>query len=97
MATHLTDFYALNEGRPMNDIFHDRFQCFVQRLEYDFATRTGVLVMDDDNCTDMRGCIRVFEAIDPDVKIIRTMEASGHRDTSYLKLATGWEARMPAI
>jgi hypothetical protein len=21
----------------MNDIFHDRFQCFVQRLEYDFC------------------------------------------------------------
>jgi hypothetical protein len=61
-----------------------------------FATHTGVLAMDDDNCTDMRGCIRVFEAIDPNVKIIRTTEASEHRDTIYLKLATGWEARTPA-
>ena len=81
----------------MNDIFHDRFQCFVQRLEYDFTTRTGLLVMNEHDCADMSGCIKVFEGIDPEVKLIRTIEASGCRDTIYLKLANGCESRIPPI
>jgi hypothetical protein len=81
----------------MNDIYDDRFQCFVQRLEYDFATHTGILVMNGDNCTDMSGCIGAFEFIDPEVKIIRTTQASGRRDTVYLRVANGWESRIPPI
>jgi hypothetical protein len=57
---------------------------------------TGVLVMEDENCTEMRSCIKVFEAIDPDVKIIRTIKACGRPDISYLKLANEWEAQVPA-
>jgi hypothetical protein len=79
----------------MSDIYDDRFQCCVQRLEYDFTTRTGLLVMNDDECTDMSGCIKVFEGIDPQVKPIRTIEACGRRDTIYRKLSDGWEAFDP--
>jgi hypothetical protein len=80
----------------MSYIYDGRFQCCVQRLEYDFTTRTGVLVMDEHDCTDMSGCIQVFEGIDPEVRLIRTMEASGHPDTIYRKLAEGWKAFIPA-
>ena len=79
----------------MSDSYDDRFQCRVRRLEYDFTTRTGLLVMNDHDCTDMSGCIKVFEGIDPEVKIIRTTQASGRRDTIYLKLANGLESRTP--
>jgi hypothetical protein len=33
-----------------------RERCFVQRLKYDFATHTGILVTDDENRTDMSDC-----------------------------------------
>jgi hypothetical protein len=79
----------------MSDTYDDRFQCCVQRLEYDFRTRTGLLVMNDHECTDMGGCIKVFEGIDPRVRLIRTIEACGRRDTIYRKLADGWEAFDP--
>jgi hypothetical protein len=39
----------------------------------------------------------VFEFIDPEVKIIRTTQASGRRDTIYLRVANGWESRIPPI
>jgi hypothetical protein len=68
----------------MNDIFHDRFQCFAQRLEYDFTTRTGLLVMNEHDCADMSGCIKVFEGIDPEVKIIRTTQASFRASRHHL-------------
>jgi hypothetical protein len=61
----------------------------------DGTSRTGLLVMNEHDCTDMSGCIKVFEGIDPEVKIIRTTQASGRRDTIYLKLANGWESRTP--
>jgi hypothetical protein len=81
----------------MSDIYDDRFQCFVQRVEYDFTTRAGHLVMNEHECTDMSGCIGVFELVDPEVKIIRTTQASGRRDTIYLRVANGWESRIPPI
>jgi hypothetical protein len=71
--------------------------CSVQRVEYDFTTRTGLLVMNEHDCTDMSGCIGVFGFIDPEVKIIRTTQASGRRDTIYLRVANGWESRIPPI
>jgi hypothetical protein len=80
----------------MSDIYDDRFKCCVQRLEYDFTSRTGLLVMNEHDCTDMSGCIKVFEGIDPEVKLIRTIEASGRPDTTYRKLADGWKAFVPA-
>jgi len=80
----------------MSDIYDDRFQCHVQRLEYNFTTRTGLLVMDDGDCTDMSGCINVFEGMDPEVRLIRTIEACGRPDTTYRKLAGGRKAFMPA-
>ena len=51
--------------------------------------------MDEGDCIDMSDCIRVFEGIDPEVKLIRTIEASGRPDTIYRKLADGWKAFVP--
>src|ERR1700739_3770863 len=73
----------VNPRRPNERRLHERLQCCVQRLEYDFTTRTGLLVMNEHDCTDISGCIKVFEGIDLEV----TTQASGRRDTLYLRVA----------
>lgn len=77
-------------------VFHDNLHCLVQRLEYDFARRAGVLYLADHNCTDMRGCIDLFKAIDPRVKDIVTI-AGKRRDTSYRLIGEKWQARAGSV
>ena len=79
----------------MEASFRDRdrpdLKCYVTNLEYDFWARRGVLFMADGNCTDMRGCIRLFEAIDSNVTFIVTM-SGGALDTCYDKRSGEWKA-----
>lgn len=72
-------------------VFRDDLQCSVSNLSYDFTTRTGYLNMPDGVCTDMSGCIRLFEKIDPDVRTIRTF-AGNEEDTAYHRTDGVWEA-----
>ena len=65
--------------------------CYVERIEYDFWTRRGILWMAEGNCTDMRGCITLFEAIDPEVVFITTMSGPD-LDTRYDKRTGSWKA-----
>ena len=70
-------------------------QCNVERIEYDFLRQLGVLRMPEANCCDMKGCIELFERIDPDVLRIETF-AGGQPDTFYWRRASGrWEAGSP--
>ena len=69
----------------------ERLMCGVERLSYDFATRKGVVVFPRGDCCDFRGCLRLFEAIDPGVVAIDTW--SGDRpDTIYRKRGGTWES-----
>lgn len=71
---------------------HPTLMCDVASLTYEFNTRTGTLVMGDGDCCDMRGCIAVFQAIDPDVRQINTFSGR-KRDTEYSLLRSGeWKA-----
>ena len=74
--------------------WHEKFQCFVEELRYDYGRHAGRLVMSDLNCTGMRGCISVFEAIDPDVQVIDTVQRTlgGHRNTTYSKIGGEWHS-----
>jgi len=72
-------------------IFRDDVQCFVQKLTYDFKTRIGVLVLEDNSCTDMSGCIQLFKKIDPSVEAIQTI-AGNRKDTTYRLVDEKWQA-----
>ena len=78
--------------------YHEDTQCYVQRVSYDFKERRGILLMGDGSCTDMAGCIRVFERIDPEVQRIDTY-AGEVPDTVYRRHSQkfgGWRAYLPA-
>ena len=74
--------------------FHSDLGCYVQRLEYDFVTRTGTLIMCEISCTDMGGCIDLFKRIDPKVVHIRTI-AGSEPDTEYRLMYGRWHAKAP--
>jgi hypothetical protein len=61
------------------------------RIEYDSATRTGTIHMRPHGCTDMPGAIRLFTAIDPEVRTIATF-AGERPDTSYRRIDGAWRA-----
>jgi hypothetical protein len=59
-----------------------KLQCAVQKLQYDFRTKTGRLEFPEGDCCDMSGAISLFAAIDKDVRVIDTY-AGGKPDTIY--------------
>jgi hypothetical protein len=70
-------------------------QTSVRRLDYDFETRCGVLHMGAICCTDMNGCIRLFQRIDPQVRTIYTFSVSIEDTAYYRKEGTDlWSAVM---
>jgi len=61
----------------------------IESLSYDFVQKVGVLCMPELCCCDMSGCIRVFQAIDPDVRRVDTI--SGDKaDVVYMKNEGKW-------
>lgn len=69
-------------------------QSDVGRLEYAYGGRCGDIYLFGSPC-DMSGCIKLFEAIDADVAMIRTW-LDHEPDTVYMKEKTGWVAFDPA-
>lgn len=64
----------------------------VQRLEYDYESQRGILYMPTHCCTDMGGAVRLFQHIDPKVRVIYTF-AGQAEDTVYFKERSGlWSA-----
>ncbi|CAN7202586.1 hypothetical protein LJR030_000524 [Rhizobium sp. LjRoot30] len=77
--------------------FDERTQCYLHRVHYDFDEQRGILIMGRSSCTDMSGAIRLFEAIDPGVRLIETF-AENVPDTIYRKHTErfgGWRAYSP--
>ncbi len=68
---------------------HKELMCRVHSISYDFASKTGVLRMDDGNFCDMQGCTGLFERISPDVERIETYSGN-EADTFYKKTKAGW-------
>jgi hypothetical protein len=85
---------CLSWGFDMGAKYHADLQCYVDKLEYDFRARTGGLYAD--GYTDMDGCIRLFQHIDPNVRLIRTFVRLD-ADTIYKMTSAGtWEAARSA-
>ena len=70
------------------------FKTQVHELRYNFDISTGWLYLPHGCCTDMAGCIALFQAIDPKVERIGTY-AGANRDTSYQLTKDGWKAELP--
>lgn len=78
--------------RNSKGVQRDKLKCRVQRLEYDFASRTGHLYMPPGNCPDMSACIDIFEGIDVGVRVLYTV-VGDDLDVAYLRQRNGWVAR----
>ncbi|MEY8118440.1 hypothetical protein AB9F26_09260 [Falsihalocynthiibacter sp. BN13B15] len=51
-------------------MYDKQLQCNVLRETYDAETKTGILILDETSCPDMDPSIAHFQAIDPSVKKI---------------------------
>lgn len=89
-SEHFMDTHVTPEGW----VYRADVQCHVKVLEYDFAKRRGTLKMEDGSCTDMMGCVRLFQAIDPNVSDILTFSGE-RRDTRYMRSGEDWRAFGP--
>jgi hypothetical protein len=82
--------------RTKDGIWDERLMCHVQRLTYDAQNRTGRLHFPQAECCDMRGAIKIFTGIDPEVQLIETF--SGNEPDTIYQFNTAkrkWEAFMP--
>ncbi len=71
--------------------YHPELQCDVLGIAYDFVTKLGIVHIEEGDCTDMTGCIDVFQRIDPRVMQIQTI-AGGRDDTRYARRRGQWIA-----
>jgi hypothetical protein len=75
---------------------HPQLQCKVEKIEYHYELKYGLIVMPPYNCTHMPAAIELFERIDPNVTCIQTI-AGSQQDTRYVKRPDGrWGAFKPA-
>lgn len=72
--------------------YHDLMQCYVRSIHYNFERKRGQVVMGNEGCTDMSGCIAFFEQIDPKVQRIETGYGNDQLDTVYRKRGNDWVA-----
>ena len=89
-------FVPGDEGiAPKGSVTHLGLLSYVSGLAYNFVERSGHLDMSADSCCDMKGCIELFERIDPGCRRIDTF-AGAKPDTIYVRLAGGrWTAYEP--
>ena len=73
-------------------VIDDELKCGVERIEYDFGTNVGIVVMEPHHCTDMEGVIDFFKRIDPNVRHIITQTRIKWPDTLYQRTDEGWVA-----
>lgn len=72
---------------------HPTMLCAVRAVTYNFAEKTGNVIMDEIGCVDMGGCISVFTTIDPEVKAIQTwneVDGQHFEDTAYVRHDEQW-------
>ena len=73
--------------------FHDKMQCTVTKLEYDFVTKTGTVWSPVSSVPNLSGSVAVFTAIDPAARLIRHHEGS-HVTTVYSRQSGTWKSEL---
>jgi len=89
VAITLAESMARKEFEPVDNFRRSPvLQCCWERICFG---EPGVIAMflPDDNCTDMRGAVRIAEALDEDVKQVSTFVA-GEPDMVYVKRNGEW-------
>jgi hypothetical protein len=81
----------VREVKPFCGVWVELLQCCARRAVYNWETKTGVLVLPPEHCTDMRGAIAFFERIDPAVELILT-GSDDCPDTRYERSGMEWRA-----
>lgn len=81
---------------PFNEkLYHPQLQCVVYEIRYFFKLKLGILIMGDNSCCDMTGCINFFKNIDSNIQQIQTF-AGETRDTIYsLNIDNEWTSVLP--
>jgi hypothetical protein len=87
----MTDPIDREAPTPGAEFWHSECQCHLTGLSYDFAQHVGLLLMAEGECCDMTGCVRLFEAIDPNCARIETVSGK-EIDTAYVRNERGWRA-----
>lgn len=88
------------QSYPLYGLRREDIQCCLVGMEYNARAHAGFLWLEPGNCTDMRGAIALFKAIDPDIHAIFTfqvaddLEGNGIPDTAYILHAANktWNA-----
>ncbi len=80
--------------RRRDALFHPEMQCCVRALQYDFEHRRAVVLLEENSCTDMTGCVNTVKKLDPRVQEIRTY-AGDKPDTAYRLIEGEWRAVRP--
>lgn len=86
-------YTAPTEFDHMVNAGHPQFKTEVREVRYDFKRRIGFVYMGWTCCVDMNGAVTFFEALDPNVQMIVTLEGVDddgstdyHLDTCYFKV-----------
>ena len=56
--------------RRVTAVYRSELVCDVRGMAYDFDRHLGTLLLASEDCCDMRGCIELFEKVDPEVQRI---------------------------
>lgn len=83
--------YLETLDRSRGDWTHPKLICDPLFLRYDYLKRRGYLDLPEASCTDMTGCIHVFETIDAEVKEIAVYEGD-RLDIVYIRKPGKWTA-----
>ena len=75
----------------MQACWDERLVCEVLSLRHDFRRHAGQLFLPEGNGCDMTGCVRMFEAIDPQVSLI-DVHVGEAPDTTYRREGAAWKA-----
>jgi hypothetical protein len=77
------------------EVWDERLKCHVVSLDYDFRIHAGELFLTDGGCCDRTGCLKLFEAIDPDVQLIDTYSGA-KADAVFRKEGSMWITLLPS-
>ena len=73
--------------------YHPVLMADVRKLSYDFESRVGLLYTAEQSPTDAGGVEKVFEAIDPHVKMVKVFHGDT-LSTTYWRGDGGWETKI---
>lgn len=82
----------MKKNNSDEQLYNSQLQCYVHEIHYSFENKIGALIMGNNSCCHMPGCIDYFKSIDPNIKEIQTY-AGKTLDTVYIMNNNDWTAQ----